>query len=117
MAAPFLFGVTVLVIAPTFVTLVMSLFEWDLLQPARFLGLDNFRELLGDVAFRASLRNSLIYVAIAVPLRVAIALGLALLMHPRMRLVGGERSAVFFPTVVPDVAYALVWLWILNPLY
>ena len=83
----------------------------------RFLGLDNFRELLGDVAFRASLRNSLTYVAIAVPLRVAIALGLALLLHRRMRGVGAERAAVFFPTVIPDVAYALLWLWILNPLY
>ena len=55
--------------------------------------------------------------AIAVPLRVAIALGLALLMHRRMRGVGAERASVFFPTVIPDVAYALLWLWILNPLY
>jgi multiple sugar transport system permease protein len=117
MVAPFLVGVVVLVVAPALVTLVMSLFEWDLLQPARFLGLENFRELVGDVAFRASLRNSLAYVAIAVPLRVAIALGLALLMHRRMRGIGGERVAVFFPTVIPDVAYALLWLWILNPLY
>ena len=69
----------------------MSSFEWDLLQPARFVGLDNFRELVGDVAFKASLRNSLTYVAIAVPLRVAIALGLGLLMHRRMR--GSAPSA------------------------
>ncbi len=117
MAAPFLAGVAVLVVAPALVTLAMSLFEWDLLQPARFLGLGNFRELVGDAAFRASLRNSLIYVVIAVPLRVVIALGLALLLHRRIRGVGVERSAVFFPTVIPDVAYALLWLWILNPLY
>lgn len=117
MAAPFLVGVVVLVAVPALVTLVMSLFEWDLLQPARFVGLGNFRELFGDVAFRASLRNSLTYVAIAVPLRVAIALGLALLMHRRIRGVGAERASVFFPTVIPDVAYALLWLWILNPLY
>ena len=117
MAAPFLIGVVVLVAAPALVTLAMSMFEWDLLQPARFIGLDNFRELVGDVAFKASLRNSLTYVAIAVPLRVAIALALALLMHRRMRGVGAERAGVFFPTVIPDVAYALLWLWILNPLY
>ena len=101
MAAPFLVGVIVLVAAPALVTLVMSLFEWDLLQPARFLGLDNFRELLGDVAFRTSLRNSLTYVAIAVPLRVAIALGLALLMHRRMRGVGAERAAGVLPDCDP----------------
>ena len=117
MVAPFLVGVVVLVVAPALVTLVASLFEWDLLQPATFIGFDNFRELFGDVAFRASLRNSLTYVAIAVPLRVAIALGLALLMHRRMRGVGAERASVFFQTVIPDVAYALLWLWILNPLF
>ncbi len=117
MAAPFLIGVLVLVAAPALVTLVMSLFEWDLLRPARFLGFENFRELGGDEAFRASLRNSLTYVAIAVPLRVVIALGLALLMHHHMAAVGSERAAVFFPTVIPDVAYALLWLWILNPLF
>ena len=117
MAAPFLAGVVVLVAAPALVTVVMSLFEWDLLRPASFLGLGNFRELLGDVAFRASLRNSLTYAAIAVPLRVAIALGLALLLHRRMRGAGVERTAIFLPTVIPDVAFALLWLWILNPLY
>jgi multiple sugar transport system permease protein len=117
MAAPFLAGVVVLVAVPAAVTVVMSFYDWDLLQPARFLGLDNYRELFGDAVFKASLRNSLTYVAIAVPLRVAIALGLALLMHRRMRGVGAERASVFFPTVIPDVAYALLWLWILNPLY
>jgi multiple sugar transport system permease protein len=117
MAAPFLAGVVVLVAVPAAVTVVMSFYDWDLLQPPRFLGLDNYRELFGDAVFKASLRNSLTYVAIAVPLRVAIALGLALLMHRRMRGVGAERASVFFPTVIPDVAYALLWLWILNPLY
>lgn len=117
MAAPFLAGVVVLVAVPAAVTVVMSFYDWDLLQPPRFLGLDNYRELFGDAIFKASLRNSLTYVAIAVPLRVAIALGLALLMHRRMRGVGAERASVFFPTVIPDVAYALLWLWILNPLY
>jgi multiple sugar transport system permease protein len=117
MAAPFLAGVVVLVAVPAAVTVVMSFYDWDLLQPPRFLGLDNYRELFGDAVFKASLRNSLTYVAIAVPLRVAIALGLALLMYRRMRGVGAERASVFFPTVIPDVAYALLWLWILNPLY
>jgi multiple sugar transport system permease protein len=117
MVAPFLVGVFALVVVPATVTLVMSLFEWDLLQPPQFLGLNNYRELFGDVAFRASLRNSLLYIVIVVPLRVGISLGLALLMFRRARGVGAERAAVFFPTVVPDVAYALLWLWILNPLY
>ena len=117
MAAPFLAGVLVLVLAPAAVTFVMSVFEWDLIRSPRFLGLANFRELFDDVAFRYSLRNSLLYIAVAVPLRLGIATALALLLAGRSRGTSAERAAVLFPTVIPDVAYALLWLWILNPLY
>ncbi|MGB7806761.1 MAG: sugar ABC transporter permease [Actinomycetota bacterium] len=117
MAAPFLVGVLVLVVVPALLTVVMSVFRWDLIQPPSFLGLENFRDLLHDVAFRTSLRNSLLYIVVAVPLRLVIALGAALLMVRRTRGVATERAAVFFPTVIPDVAYALLWLWILNPIY
>jgi multiple sugar transport system permease protein len=117
MAAPFLVGVGLLVFMPALGSFAMAAYEWDLVRPPRFVGLDNFRELLADPVFRISLRNSLTYAAIAVPLRLLCALGFALLLYGRSRLDGAGRIAVVVPTVVPDVAYALVWLWILNPLY
>jgi multiple sugar transport system permease protein len=52
-----------------------------------------------------------------VPLRLIGALGIALLLQRRTRGAGPMRAAVVLPTVVPDVAWALAWLWILNPLY
>jgi multiple sugar transport system permease protein len=82
-----------------------------------FRGLGNFRELAGDEVFRISLRNSLMFVAFAVPLRLLGAVGLALLLHRRLRGAAAYRTGVYLPTVVPDVAYALLWLWIFNPLY
>jgi multiple sugar transport system permease protein len=54
---------------------------------------------------------------IAVPLRVAAAVGLALFLHTRSAVSSAARTAVFLPTVVPDVAYALLWLYIFNPLF
>jgi multiple sugar transport system permease protein len=117
MAAPFLVGVLVLVALPALLTFAMSLFRWDLVRPPRFLGLENFRELLQDTNFRAAMRNSLTYLAIAVPLRLVLAVGIALLLQPRFRGAATVRAAVFLPAVIPDVAYALLWLWILNPLY
>ena len=57
------------------------------------------------------------FILFAVPLRLLGALAFALLLHPRFRGVGAYRTAAYLPTVVPDVAYALLWLWILNPLY
>jgi multiple sugar transport system permease protein len=114
---PYLVGVAVLVLAPAAVTFALALYEWDLLRDPRFVGLGNFRELLDDEVFGISVRNSLLFAAAAVPLRLAGALLLALLLHPRFRGVGAYRTAAYLPTVVPDVAYALLWLWLLNPLY
>jgi multiple sugar transport system permease protein len=117
MLAPYVLGITILIATPAIITFVLSLYEYNLINPAAFLGLDNFRELAGDGIFRTSMRNSLLYILFAVPLRLGGALVLALLLHKRFRGVAAYRTGAYLPTVVPDVAYALLWLWILNPLY
>ena len=61
--------------------------------------------------------NSLIFAAIAVPPRLLIALGLALLLHRRAVGAGTARTAAALPTAVPEIAYGLLWLWLFNPLY
>ena len=114
---PFLIGVAVLVVGPAAWTVALALFESDLVTASVFRGLGNFRELVDDPVFLTAVRNSLIYVAGAIPLRVAAAFGLALLLHRPFRGAGAYRTAAYVPTVVPDVAFALAWLWILNPLY
>lgn len=117
MLVPFAVGLAVLVVAPAAVTLALSLTEYDLIGPARWVGLGNFRELAEDEVFRIALVNSLVFAAIAVPLRVLAALGLALLLYRRAAGVGPARTAAMLPTIVPDVAYGLIWLWLFNPLY
>lgn len=117
MLVPFVVGLAVLVVAPAAVTLALSLTEYDLIGPARWVGLGNFRELAEDEVFRIALVNSLVFAAIAVPLRVLAALGLALLLYRRAAGVGPARTAAMLPTIVPDVAYGLIWLWLFNPLY
>ncbi len=117
MLLPYTFGLALLVALPALVTFALALTEYDLLRAPRFVGLDNFRELAGDDIFRTAMVNSFVFAAIAVPLRLGGALGLALLLHRRMRGAGTARSAVALPTVIPDVAYGLLWLWLFNPLY
>ena len=117
MASPFVIGVCALVIVPAAGSLAMAFSEWDLVRSPRFVGTANFRELIGDPVFRISLRNSLFFTLAAVPLRLVGALALALLLHHRSRLHAAGRVAVLVPTVIPDAAYALVWIWILNPLH
>lgn len=117
MLTPYLAGLALLVIGPAAATVVLAFTEYDLIGSPSFNGVDNFEELAGDRVFWTSLRNSVIYLAFAVPSRVAAALGLALLLHRRMRGIAAYRTSAYLPTIVPDMAYALLWLWLLNPLY
>jgi multiple sugar transport system permease protein len=117
MALPYVAGLVLLVGAPAAATLGLALTDYDLIRSPSFVGLDNVRELASDRVFRIALVNSLVFAAVAVPLRLGAALGLALLLHRRGRGVGLARAAVILPTVVPELAYGLLWLWLLNPLY
>ncbi len=117
MLAPFVVGATVLVVAPALATFGLALFHYDGLSAPRWAGLDNFDALLDDPFLADAVRASLLFIVLAVPLRLAVACGLALLHHRRLRRAAVHRTAAFLPTAVPDVAWALVWAWILNPIY
>ncbi|MGN9779629.1 carbohydrate ABC transporter permease [Micromonospora sp. H33] len=117
MLAPYLVGLVGLVLLPAAVTLALAFTEYDLLNPPTWVGLDNLVALVDDPVFRVSLTNSLVFALVAVPLRVLLALGLALLLHRRTFGVGTARAAAVLPTAVPEIAYGLLWLWLLNPLY
>lgn len=117
MLVPYLAGITLMIVVPALLGIPLAFTDYNLLEPPSFIGLDNFRELLNDEIFHKSVFNSLFYVALAVPIRLIGALGLALLLLRRFRGVGGYRAAVYLPTIVPDIAWALVWLWLLNPIY
>ncbi len=117
MLTPYLLGLLLLVIVPALLGLPLAFTAYNAIQPATYIGLDNFRELVNDPIFRKSIFNSGFFVALAVPLRLVAALALAMLLLRPGRGVGATRAAVYLPTVVPDTAWALVWLWLLNPIY
>ena len=117
MLAPYLIGLVGLVLVPAVVTLALAFTEYDLLRPPTWAGLDNFTALVDDPIFRVALLNSVVFALVAVPLRVLLALGLALLLHRRAAGTGTARTAALLPTAVPEIAYGLLWLWLFNPLY
>lgn len=117
MLTPFLVGTVVLVAVPAVLTFALAFTEYDALSPPTWRGVQNFFDIFHERVFQIALQNSAIFVALAVPLRVLGALSLALLLQHRRRGYGVYRVAVFLPTVVPDIAYALIWLWIFNPVF
>jgi len=114
---PFLLGSLLLVALPALVTVGIAFTQYNAIEPPRWAGLENFRRLLESPLARLSLRNSLQFVFLAVPLRLLGALGMALLLQPGGRFFAGSRAAAYLPTIIPEGAYALLWLWILNPLF
>ena len=117
MLAPYLIGLAVLVVLPALAGFGLAFTEYDALQPPQFAGLANFRDLIDDEVFRIAVANSLFYIGLAVPLRLIGALLTARLLLRPARGIQLYRATVYLPTVIPDMAWALIWLWILNPIY
>lgn len=114
---PFLLGSLFLVALPALVTLGIAFTQYNAIEPPRWVGLENFRRLLESPLARVSLRNSLVFLFLAVPLRLLGALGMALLLQRMGRFFAASRAVVYLLTITPEGAYALLWLWILNPLF
>jgi multiple sugar transport system permease protein len=117
MLAPYIGGTIVLILIPALLTFALAFTDYDALSPPTWSGIQNFVAAFHDRIFHIAVQNSFIFVVTAVPLRILGALALALFLEERRHGVGAYRVSVFLPTVVPDVAYALIWLWIFNPLY
>jgi len=113
--APSLIPLFAFVLAPMLVSLVLTAFQWNLLQPPRFIGLDNFGRLIGDPGFHAALLHTLQFVAGYLPLVMVGGLAIALALHRSTRGIGLFRTAYFLPVVTSWVVVALVWQWLLNP--
>jgi multiple sugar transport system permease protein len=114
---PYLLGTLILVVLPALAAVAVAFTEYNAIQPPKWVGLGNFRALLESPLVWHSLRNSLIFLFLAVPLRLVGALALALLLRGGQRHFNSFRATAFLPTIIPEVAYALIWLWIFNPLY
>lgn len=93
----------------------LSLTDYDLLTPPRFIGLRNYTHLLGDPLFHQSVWATLYYVfGTCLPLWV-LALGLALIFNTRLPVKNLLRSAYFMPAVMPVVVYAVIWRFMFHP--
>lgn len=112
--SPWLIGFAAFTLLPVALSLYYSFCDYSLVQPPAWVGLDNYRDLLGDPVFWQALRNTLHYAAMAIPAALMVSLGLALLLNLRVPGRTVFRTIIFLPSLVPVVASAMVWLWLLN---
>ncbi len=103
---------------PILKTFYMSLFKWNLATPKReFVGFSNYVQAGSSPLFWQVFQNNVLFAAGTVPITLALALVLALLINQKIRGLAVYRALLFYPTMIPMAAAAMIWLWILTPNY
>lgn len=113
--APWIIGFLLFTVVPIIYSVYISFTEWTMLSSPQWVGLDNFREMVRDPDIKHSLWVTTKYSLISVPLRMTIALLMAMLLNEATHFVGVFRTAFYLPSVVASVAIAVLWQWIFNP--
>lgn len=106
----------VYVILPVFQSLSLSLYDWDGLGEASYVGWGNYRELAGDPAFYTSLKNNVLWLALYL-LAIPAGLGIALFLNQTVTGIRLYKSLFFFPFVISQVVVGLVFSWFYDPTF
>lgn len=114
--SPWIIGLLVFIAGPILYSLYLSFTDYDILSPPRFSGVSNYvRALTGDRLFWPSLGRTAYYALVSVPILLAGSLGLAILLNQKLKGTNTFRTFFFLPHLTPDVAMAILWVWLLHP--
>jgi multiple sugar transport system permease protein len=114
--SPWLAGFSLFFGYPLVMSGYLSLTHYDLLSPPKWRGLANYHYLFhDDPQFWPGVRNTLWFIAIAVPLQVLFAFGIALMLARAKRGLGFFRTVFYLPALAPPVAATLGFVYLLNP--
>ena len=112
--SPWALGFIIFLGGPILFSILFSFTRYDVLSPARYVGVENYRELLADPIFYTSIANTF-FMLLRIPLTMAVGLVIALLLNRAVRGIGFYRTAFYMPAIVPLVAASLLWVWLFNP--
>lgn len=113
--SPWIIGFIVFILGPMIASLVLSFTQWDILTPPQWIGFGNYTQMMQDPLFWQSLKVSLLYAVMAVPLGLLVSLGMAVLLNQNVRGMRLFRTIFYLPSVVSGVAVLILWLYIFNP--
>lgn len=115
--SPWVIGFLMLTLGPMLASLFFSFTQYDVLNEARWVGGKNYGDLLGadrELVLK-SLSNAFYMAAIGVPLSLIVGLGIALLLNVATKGMRFYRTFFYMPSIVPVVASAVLWTWVLTP--
>ncbi|WP_010272513.1 carbohydrate ABC transporter permease [Paenibacillus senegalensis] len=116
--APAVIPIAVFIYYPLFKSLEISFFSWNMVSPnRRFVGLDNYQNLLASSEFWKSVWNTGVYTVLLVLLLLVVPFFAAYAVtQVRGKLQGFYKSAIFVPTVLSLAVASIVFLWLFNPI-
>jgi multiple sugar transport system permease protein len=111
---PWLVGFFVFTAGPILASFFYSFNFYDVVTPARWVGLQNYSDLMNDMLFWGSLKVTAIYSFGSVTIGIIASLAIALLLNRDIHGVAVFRTIYYLPSVISGVAVSLLWMWILN---
>jgi multiple sugar transport system permease protein len=112
--SPWIAGFLAFKLYPIVASFYYSFTYYDIVSPPMWLGLENYKDLFADRYFIKSVSNTVYYAVLAVPTGLIVAYLLALLLNRPLYGRSVLRTIFYLPTIVPTVASAMLWLWILD---
>ncbi len=113
--APVLIGLSVFTVGPILSSFFLSFTDYELGLKATWVGTENYAKLAASEVFLQSVKNTLLYVVLYVPLAVVFSFMLAMLVQGKLRGRAFFRTVFFLPVVTSMVAAALIWGWLYHP--
>ncbi len=114
--SPWIVGFLVFILYPIVISFYYGFTDFSLFTSPTWVGLQNYQQLITfDDKFLLSLYNTIYFTLLVIPASIVLALAMAIVLNIGLRGVSIYRAIFFMPTIVPAVASAVVWGWILNP--
>jgi multiple sugar transport system permease protein len=114
---PLTIGLLVFRVYGFFENFYMSFTKSGALGASKFIGLENYQNLLGDQQFWLSLFNTFKFVLICIPIILVLSILSAVLLNTKMKFIPGLRTIYFLPAVILPVAVMQVFMWLFNTDY
>lgn len=115
MLAPNIVGFLMFMLIPMVATFVLSFTQYNMLNPPKFIGLQNYISMIQDPIVRQVTWNTLLYTIMTVPVGMVLSLLLAVMLDQKIPFRRFFRAAFFLPSITSMVVVAIVWQWIYNP--
>lgn len=111
---PFILGFLLWFLFPMLTAIWLAFQDWNMIASPEYVGFANFKRLFADPLFYKSLKVTAVYSLVSVPLGLVIAFLIALLMNVKVKGIAFFRTIYYLPSIVPAVANAVLWAWLLN---